>query len=297
MKPASAYANPADFRRALTDALRMKAANSKWTLAQLQRHLAYDRLLQRLYETDEDWIIKGAVALIARDIGVRATLDLDVFKAKAIEVCEAELRTAATLDLGDWFSFRVGPSHPLGTATQGRRLQVSAYIEPAEWVRFSVDLVGQDVHMTGQVDTITPLVGGVVPGLGQHHYRAYPLVDHISDKIVATFQRYGAEQLPSTRFRDLIDLMSIATTIPVGADLQRRALRSEAARRGVTLPRAFVVPNVAEWRRGFERESRRLMRAPGASFDEALFTVGAFVDPLLQETATGSWDPRTARWR
>lgn len=37
--------------------------------------MAYDRLLERLYLVDEGWIIKGATALLARDIGVRGTLD------------------------------------------------------------------------------------------------------------------------------------------------------------------------------------------------------------------------------
>src|SRR5450432_1639413 len=39
--------------------------------------MAYDRLLERLYLVDEGWIIKGATALLARDIGVRGT-DRDV---------------------------------------------------------------------------------------------------------------------------------------------------------------------------------------------------------------------------
>jgi hypothetical protein len=31
--------------------------------------MAYERLLERLHLVDEDWIIKGATALLARDIG------------------------------------------------------------------------------------------------------------------------------------------------------------------------------------------------------------------------------------
>jgi|ERR1041385_271654 len=32
---------------------------SKWTVSQLRRQLAYDRILERLYMTDDDWIVKG----------------------------------------------------------------------------------------------------------------------------------------------------------------------------------------------------------------------------------------------
>ncbi len=86
------YGSPAAFRQALTAKLRAKAQEGPWTLAQLQRQMAYDRMLERLYLTSEGWIVKGAAALLARDIGVRATIDIDVYREAAREVAEAELR-------------------------------------------------------------------------------------------------------------------------------------------------------------------------------------------------------------
>lgn len=50
---AGEYATPTAFRRALTDRLRALATSSQWTLPQLQRQFAYDRLLERLYRRDE----------------------------------------------------------------------------------------------------------------------------------------------------------------------------------------------------------------------------------------------------
>ncbi len=44
------YATPMAFRRALTDKLKAKAKTSRWTFPQLQRQMAYDRLLERLYQ-------------------------------------------------------------------------------------------------------------------------------------------------------------------------------------------------------------------------------------------------------
>jgi hypothetical protein len=61
-----AYGGPASFRRALTDRLKALAESTRWNLPQLQRQIAYDRLLERLYLTDDDWIVKGATALLAR---------------------------------------------------------------------------------------------------------------------------------------------------------------------------------------------------------------------------------------
>jgi hypothetical protein len=57
--------------------------------------MAYDRLLERLYLVDEGWIIKGATALLARDIGVRGTLDIDLYREVAREIAGADLREAA----------------------------------------------------------------------------------------------------------------------------------------------------------------------------------------------------------
>jgi hypothetical protein len=75
--------------------------------------MAYDRLLERLYLLDEGWIIKEATALLAHDIGVRGTVDIDLYREVAREIAEADLRQAAALDLGDWFRFEIGAPRPL----------------------------------------------------------------------------------------------------------------------------------------------------------------------------------------
>ena len=49
------YRSPGAFRRALTDKLEDLAIRSRWTLQQLQRQMAYDRLLERLYLVDAGW--------------------------------------------------------------------------------------------------------------------------------------------------------------------------------------------------------------------------------------------------
>jgi hypothetical protein len=61
-----AYGSPAAFRRALTDRLRTAVHTTPWSLPHLQRQIAYDRLLERLYLVEGTWVVKGAIALIAR---------------------------------------------------------------------------------------------------------------------------------------------------------------------------------------------------------------------------------------
>jgi hypothetical protein len=102
------YESPAAFRRALTDRLRELATASRWSLPELQRQFAYDRLLQRLYHADGGWIVKGATALLARGLGVRGTIDVDIYRDIRRDVAESELREAIANDIGDWFRFEVG---------------------------------------------------------------------------------------------------------------------------------------------------------------------------------------------
>lgn len=120
------YAGPGAFRRALTDHLKANAAQGRWTLAQLQRQLAYDRLLERLYLLDDGWIVKGATALLARDLGMRATIDVDVYREQVAPEAEVDLRAAVGREIGDWFRFEVGPGRPIGEGENGVRLPVTA---------------------------------------------------------------------------------------------------------------------------------------------------------------------------
>lgn len=290
------YKTPSAFRRALTDRLRALAAETGWELPQLQRQIAYDRLLERLYMIDDGWIVKGAVALLARDLGVRPSLDVDLYREGERELVERELRQAADRDLGDWFRFEVGPRQAVSDGAAGVRLPITAYIGDTEWARFHVDLVGGDVRMTGQPDDVPAIARVSMPNVDQHGYRAYPLVDHVADKVAATFETYGEQQMPSTRYRDLVDLVSIARGASVDAEQQRRALASEAQRRTIELPARFDVPDRALWERGYAREVARSLLPTAHTLDDALGVVRPFLDPLLDGSAQGIWNPQAGAW-
>lgn len=289
------YGSPSAFRAALKDRLLVVARTTPWELPQLQRQLAYDRLLERLYRVDEGWIVKGATALLARDIGVRATIDVDLFRRTSASEAETELRAAASQDLGDWFRFEVGAVHPV--AASSMRLPVSAFIGGTLFVPFHVDLVGPEIRMTGEPDRVPALARVDIAGVEQHGYRAYPLVDHVADKVVAIFERYGRSDAPSTRFKDLVDLVAIALVAPLDAAGQLVAVRSEAERRSVELPDHFDVPDRASWERGYAAEARRSLLPSGRRLDEALVLARALLDPVLDGTARGRWVPADVGWQ
>lgn len=296
MSDTRSYGSPAAFRRALTDRLKALAQTSRWTVQQLQRQMAYDRLLERLYAVDEGWIVKGATALLARDIGVRATIDIDVYREAARDEAEADLRAAAGRDIGDWFRFDIAAPRPVADTAGGVRLPIAAYVGNAEWVAFHVDLVGTDLRMTGQPENVPPLARVAMPDVEQHGYRAYPLVDHIADKVCAVFERHGTTEVPSTRYKDLVDLVAIALAASVDAESQMTALRSEVERRALRLPDRFDVPARDLWEHGYAAEARRSTLPVARTLNEALAVVRPFLNPLLDGAARGAWQPNEARW-
>lgn len=138
--------------------------------------MAYDRLLEGLYLVDGNWIIKGATALLARDIGVRATIDIDLYREAVREITEEDVRRAAALDIGDWFRFEIGPPRPI-VDTSGARLPVTALVGNTPWAQFHVDLVGTDLHMTGEPENVPPLARVVMPDVTRERIpRSLPTV-------------------------------------------------------------------------------------------------------------------------
>ncbi|MGH2924369.1 MAG: nucleotidyl transferase AbiEii/AbiGii toxin family protein, partial [Solirubrobacterales bacterium] len=188
------------------------------------------------------------------------------------------------------------PPQAVRNAANGVRLPVTAYVGATEWAKFHVDLVGSDVTMTGVPEDVPALARVVMPDVEQHGYRVYPLVDHIADKVTATFDRYGDSEAPSTRYKDLVDLVAIITEAPVEAEAQMAALTSESQRRRVALLPKFDVPDRDLWERGYAAEAGRSLLPMARTLDEALAVVRPFLDPLLDGTATGRWDPKQRRW-
>jgi hypothetical protein len=291
------YATPMAFRRALTDKLRAIALpNGPWPLPDLQRQFAYDRLLTRLYVGDGGWILKGATALLARGIAVRHTVDVDVYRAVSQDRAERDLRSAIAVDIGDWFEFQTGASQPIADGANGVRIPITARLGMAPWAQFHIDVVADGVQMTGRPDDVRPLTAVAIPGLVGATFKVYPLVDHIADKTCAILERHGPAQRPSTRFKDLVDLVVLIHHVRTRAEDQRRALASEASRRNISLPERFEVPDQALWEKGYRAEARRTSIPVVPSLSVALAQVGPFLDPLLAGAVIGDWDAKRERW-
>jgi len=289
------YRTPESARRAVTDKLRAEAASGPWTLMDLQRQYAYDQLIERLYRIDDKWVVKGATALLARRISVRHTIDIDLYRTGAINEVERLLREASTLDIGDWMHFEVGASVRIqASGAQGVRTRIRSFIGSKAWATFQADLVADGVLMSAEPDVVLPLTSVNIGNQMRTEWKAYPLVDHIADKICAILERHGG--VSSTRYKDLVDLVAIIQRSEVLAKPQIIALSKEAERRDLALPREFDVPDHELWRIGYQAESRRTVGLSASRLDEALALVSPFIDPLLVGTATGRWEPKALSW-
>jgi hypothetical protein len=103
--------------------------------------------------------------------------------------------------------------------------------------------------------------------------------------------------MPSTRYRDLVDLVAIAQSASVPATLLGIAVRSESARRAIDMPPRIIVPDRGLWESGYAAEARRSLLSETTRLNDAIELVGALLDPVLDGTARGRWDPVMARWR
>lgn len=56
---------------ALADRLKAQANQSRYSVSQLRRQFAYDRLLTRVFsDPDQQWILKGGVAMLAQMLSI-----------------------------------------------------------------------------------------------------------------------------------------------------------------------------------------------------------------------------------
>jgi hypothetical protein len=292
------YGTPRAFESALTARFKALAADSPHSHSQLRRQFAYDRLLARCFTPADAhrWILKGGISMLARLRQARHSADIDlVTLAENLPTALEELRAAAEADLGDFFTFDLDePSH-LVQGVEGVRVPVTARLGRRPYETFHIDLVTA-VQVTGVPETASPIVAVDIPGLVRPDYRIYPLADSVADKVCAILERH--QDRPSTRFRDLVDLVLVARNRELNAAQLRTALVSEHRRRALPEAGKFDVPDRALWDGGYAKAASRAPDLDGfRTLEPAVTLAKAFLDPVLTaERTTGTWDPAAARW-
>lgn len=113
------YDTPSAFRKALKDCFgQIARADRRYSLDELQRQFAYDRVLARLFSSNDAdrWVLKGAGALLARLTMARHSKDVDVF----FDAADADVDHAVdALRAAILRRCRRRPREPACTSTRG----------------------------------------------------------------------------------------------------------------------------------------------------------------------------------
>ncbi|MCZ6505468.1 MAG: nucleotidyl transferase AbiEii/AbiGii toxin family protein [Actinobacteria bacterium] len=288
------YATARAFNRALSDRITNAASSSQHGVAELRRQFAYGRLLARVFSFQpERWVLKGATGLLARiPDQARHSIDVDLYFDGEIAAALDALREAVEVDLGDFFTFDIERGASFTGVTAGSQLRAVAYLGDNVFEIFRVDVVVEQT-MTADPESTSPIEPVDIPGLHSVPYRTYPIQDHIADKHAAMVDTYAGQ--PSTRYRDLVDLVLIARTQTVEAGSLHTALVSEHRRRGTSPGTVNTLPS-EEWHDGYRKLA---VEVPGFSFidaADALEIVNKLVGPVFGGLTVGIWDPATLKW-
>ncbi len=290
------YETAAAFRQALEQRLLARSRTTGESLVRLRKTVVFDRLLARLVVAAPGrWVLKGALALDFRlgDRG-RTTKDIDLVRRDDEESATADLIAAQHVDLGDFFtlSAQKAPT-PDDAGGDGLRYRIRAELAARLFEEVLVD-VGFSDPLGWQPDRLSGPDLLAFAGLAPVQVPALALEQQVAEKVHAYTRTYGRGE-PSSRVKDLVDLVLVASFLALEASRLRRALVVTFQDRGLQqLPSTFPPPP-SDWAVAFRRHAAEVGIDPDLQTAHA--SVAALLDPVLGGLATGRWDPGTQQWR
>jgi hypothetical protein len=260
--------------------------------------MVFDRLLARLQTVAPDrWILKGAVALDYR-LGprARATKDLDLARQEDEQAATADLRAAQSLDLGDYFTFKIDRTGALDEMLEGAaiRYRVRADLAGRRFENVIVDVGFADWPDLPHDRIKGPDFFGFA-GIQPVEVLALPLEQHIAEKLHA-YTRVYADERQSSRVKDLVDLVLISSTAELEAGRLRHAInRTFTARNTESVPVFFAQPPES-WVSPYRRLASEIGLDPELALGHR--SSAAFLDPILSGNTPSDarWDPEAGIW-
>jgi len=264
----------------------------------LRKQAVFDRILARLLVVaPERWILKGGFALDLRlGTHARATKDVDLARRDDVEHATADMVAAQNTDVGDYFQFVVERTDALDALLEGAavRYRVDCALAGRRFEHVVVDIGFGDPF---------PVEPDVLPGIGLLDFAevdrpqvpTIPLAQHVAEKVHAYARLYGLSGRPSTRVKDLVDLVLIGTYQRNAGELQR-ALDATFAARVHPIPKVLQRPP-AQWRVPYARLAQDLSIDGDVAAGHC--SAAEFLDPVLSRIVSGgaTWDPIRRSWR
>lgn len=239
--------------------------------------------------------------MLARIPDARATRDLyfAICGRESADEALAEMRRVAAIDLGNWCSFRL-TKHEESIDENGYlrllRLRFATYVGRDEKDPVLIDL-SLDCSTTLPPERITPASRLSIEGLENCDYLVYPLPDQLADKLCAIMETQPGGY-PSSRMKDLVDVVTYVRSKRFELGQLRRAIESECAKRSMAVPERFVAPPT--WQERFEAFAKRNgVTDSFATLQRASDLAARFFDPALipDANSTYEWGYSSLRWR
>jgi predicted nucleotidyltransferase component of viral defense system len=291
------YTNAAAFRQALEQRLKNEFADTGHSLDRLRKRVAFELFLRRLLAVAPDrWVLKGALALDFRlGITTRATKDIDLGRDDDEQAATRDIAAAQQLAMDDFFTFAAVSTDELKDTDEfsAMRFHVTAQLAGRTFEQFLVDIGFSDT-ISWTPDTIHTSELLSFAGIGPLALPAIPLPQHLAEKVHAYTRVYGESEQPSTRPKDLIDILLIESSTAIQAEELRRALLNTFAERArQSLPTSLPPPPIT-WANPYRRlaETVHIERDLSTAFTRA----ATFLDPVLAGHARGGWDTYRREW-
>lgn len=291
------YETATAFRMALEQRMKTEAERTGSNLARLRKRVAFELFLRRLAQVAPNrWVLKGALALDFRLGGAsRSTKDIDLGRDDNEEAAIEDIAAAQQLRLDDFFIFAAARTDAFDEVDefQAIRFHVRAELGERVFEQFIVD-VGFAKSASSEPDRVRTSDFLSFAGIEPLDLPAIPLAQHLAEKVHAYTRSYGTAGRPSTRPKDLIDILLIADSQSLEAAAVREALRRTFETRGrQARPQSLPAPP-SQWAPDYRRLAEEVGLEPdlAASFARA----ATFLDPVLSGVAQGSWDAAASQW-
>lgn len=253
------YKTPHAFRAALETRLAALSQEQGVDLQRLQRRVAFERLLARLFtEENPPWLLKGGYSLELRLPGrARSTVDLDfsipdparirqaiaatgpeTYRASAFEY----LQEMAEHNLDDGFQFFIHkPKAELtGAFGGGFRCPVEAHLAGRVFARFHLD-IGFGDPVASPFDWITGDAFLAFAGIPPARIAAYPLAQQFAEKAHA--YTFPWRDRGNTRVKDLVDMvLLIDSGLLSSGNLKPAVEATFASRKTHPVPASLPLP-------------------------------------------------------
>lgn len=289
------YASGGAFRQALEQRLLSQSRASGLSLSWLRKRVAFDRLLARLVAVSPDrWVLKGALALEYR-LGPsgRPTKDADLVRLDDEQQATADFLAAQALDLCDHFTLDIERDPATATpdaAALRYRVRVELAGRPFEAVFVDVGFV-DPLHWPPDLVRGSDVLG--FAGIAPVSVPVLAIEQHVAEKVHAYTRRYAGDE-PSSRPKDLVDIVLVQASIPLDARRLHLALEGIFAVRALQPIPPSLPPPPVDWQVAY----RRMAVTVGIPdrLDTGYQIARQLLDPVLAGLSQGRWDPGECRW-